>query len=271
MNITRQELKTRAKKVLSARYWEFLFIGFLQYVLIGIVSFNTGGGNLMNIQTVYALITVLGGRFVLRAVVNIFLYNPFRVCYCRFLIYNSDSLTVNYSVLWDMLKENYIKIVKNAFMRDLFLFLWSLPAFAGCVVLSFVLVLGINAYGIQGDIAVFSSYFIYYLAGMAITIGGAFLLVYKQYSYRMVDYILAEEPDLPWEEVINRSKDMMNGYKFFTFVLELSFIGWYLLGALACGIGTLFVSPYEEATMVQLYFHLKGEQRPYDVEYRVFN
>ena len=35
--------------------------------------------------------------------------------------------------------------------------------------------------------------------------------------------------------------------------MELSFIGWVLLGALACGIGTLFVTPYMEATYAELY------------------
>lgn len=47
------------------------------------------------------------------------------------------------------------------------------------------------------------------------------------------------------------------GHKFDMFMLDLSFFGWYLLGALACGIGVLFVMPYENATNAELYLVLR--------------
>ena len=50
--------------------------------------------------------------------------------------------------------------------------------------------------------------------------------IYKSYQYRMVSYILAENPDMPYKEVLQRSKDMMNGQKWKTFVLDWSFILW---------------------------------------------
>ncbi len=46
--------------------------------------------------------------------------------------------------------------------------------------------------------------------------------------------------------------------RFLHIVTELSFIGWYLLGAILCGIGALFVNPYKDATMTQLYLELRG-------------
>ena len=42
-------------------------------------------------------------------------------------------------------------------------------------------------------------------------------------------------------------------------VLDLSFIGWYLLGALACGIGVVFVRPYDDATHGELYLKLRQQ------------
>ena len=41
------------------------------------------------------------------------------------------------------------------------------------------------------------------------------------------------------------------------FVLDLSFLGWIILGALCCGIGLLFVQPYPEATKAEVYLILK--------------
>jgi uncharacterized membrane protein len=81
--------------------------------------------------------------------------------------------------------------------------------------------------------------------------------IIKGYSWRMVPYILAENPEMPYKEALELSARMTDGEKFDMFVLDLSFIGWYLLGVLACGIGVLFVNPYFEATWAQLYFVLR--------------
>lgn len=43
------------------------------------------------------------------------------------------------------------------------------------------------------------------------------------------------------------------------FILDLSFLGWYILGTLMLGIGVLFVNPYYEATYAQLYVSLKDD------------
>lgn len=84
--------------------------------------------------------------------------------------------------------------------------------------------------------------------------------IIKSYEYCMVPYLAAEYPEKDRKEIFAMSKQMMMGYKFDTFVLGLSFIGWILLGVLTCGIGLLFVLPYFEATMAELYLHLKEER-----------
>jgi uncharacterized membrane protein len=83
--------------------------------------------------------------------------------------------------------------------------------------------------------------------------------IIKSYAYRMVPYILADNPNIGVIEAITLSKEMTAGHKFDIFVLDLSFIGWYFLGALALGIGVLFVMPYENATNAELYLVLRKE------------
>lgn len=81
--------------------------------------------------------------------------------------------------------------------------------------------------------------------------------IYKKYQYRMVSYILAEHPDMDYKEVLQRSKDMMNGEKWHAFVLDLSFILWHMLGMITCGMVELFyVSPYVWLTNAALYRRL---------------
>ncbi len=81
--------------------------------------------------------------------------------------------------------------------------------------------------------------------------------IVKGYAYCMVPYILADNPYLSPKRAIELSNQMTMGHKGEIFVLELSFLGWYLLGALACGIGVVFVNPYHDSTLAELYIHLR--------------
>ena len=77
--------------------------------------------------------------------------------------------------------------------------------------------------------------------------------IIKSYQYYMIPYILAENPGIDSKRAFEISKEMTDGEKFDIFWLGLSFIGWILLGTLACGIGVLFVEPYIQATFAELY------------------
>lgn len=82
----------------------------------------------------------------------------------------------------------------------------------------------------------------------------------KAYSYLMVPYILAENSDLDKDRVFEMSRDMMDGHKMEAFVLEMSFLGWSLLGAFTFGIlNVLYVNPYIYATMAEFYSAVKAE------------
>lgn len=83
--------------------------------------------------------------------------------------------------------------------------------------------------------------------------------IYKSYQYYMIPYILAENPDMPSYEVFQLTKEMTQNQKLEIFILNLSFIGWAILCLFACGIGLLFLTPYEEATNVELYVYLRDE------------
>ena len=84
--------------------------------------------------------------------------------------------------------------------------------------------------------------------------------VVKCYSYRMVPYILADNPDIGAFEAISLSRKMMNGHKWNAFVLDLSFIGWHILGILTLGILEIFyVAPYFYSTDAELYQTLKAQ------------
>ena len=62
------------------------------------------------------------------------------------------------------------------------------------------------------------------------------------YSYYMTPFILCEQPDMTAREAIKKSKMLMKGNKWRLFCLNLSFIGWEILGALIFGIIVLSIT-----------------------------
>ena len=81
--------------------------------------------------------------------------------------------------------------------------------------------------------------------------------IIKAYEYSMIPYLLAENPNLSADEAFSLSKQMTTGQKADLFVLDLSFIGWIILGLICCGIGILFVLPYPQATRAEVYLNLR--------------
>lgn len=82
--------------------------------------------------------------------------------------------------------------------------------------------------------------------------------IIKSYEYRMVSLLLAENPELGYKEALQKSKEMMDGHKWNAFVLDLSFIGWFILSALTLNVvGWFYAYPYYYQTNANLYLALK--------------
>ena len=95
-----------------------------------------------------------------------------------------------------------------------------------------------------------------FLWGLLFVIPG----IVKSYEYRMVPYILAENPNLQMSEVFALSREMTMNQKMNIFVLDLSFIGWSLLSVCTCGLLAIFyVNPYVQATNAELFLELKRQ------------
>ena len=82
--------------------------------------------------------------------------------------------------------------------------------------------------------------------------------IVKAYSYRMTPYIIADNPEMSALDAITKSRNMMRGHKWNTFVLDLSFLGWLILSGCTLGIlGVFYVNPYIFETDAELYLALK--------------
>jgi uncharacterized membrane protein len=98
-----------------------------------------------------------------------------------------------------------------------------------------------------------------YLFLWAFTIVG---LPFKYYSYYLVPFIQAENPNVPPRVIFKLSERMMKGQRFRVFLFELSFVGWVLLSALTLGVvGYLWFNPYLMAAQAELYTRLRASAK----------
>lgn len=81
----------------------------------------------------------------------------------------------------------------------------------------------------------------------------------KSFSYALTPYILVDNPELTPNQAINLSRKMMKGHKFDLFWLELSFIGWILLGIITLGIGYFWLMPYMYTSVAAFYEDVRKE------------
>ena len=88
--------------------------------------------------------------------------------------------------------------------------------------------------------------------------------IVKGLSYSMAFYIKCDHPEYDWKQCIEESKKMTYGHKGQLFWLQLSFIGWEILGLLCFGVGLLWVTPYVYTSTAEFYNQLKGPEAPLD-------
>lgn len=77
--------------------------------------------------------------------------------------------------------------------------------------------------------------------------------IVKSLSYSMAAYIQHDNPALTSTQAINLSRRITRGYKGSLFCMELSFLGWYLLGVVTFGLAYLYVHPYLYTTRAMYY------------------
>lgn len=82
--------------------------------------------------------------------------------------------------------------------------------------------------------------------------------IIKLFAYAMAPYILTEDPNVGITEALDRSQEMMQGYKMDLFILWLSFIGWFILCVITFGVALIWVAPYVRLATTEFYLQISG-------------
>ena len=171
---------------------------------------------------------------------RLLLLNPLAVGCAGFFLRNTSG-KADFNAIGDPFRS-WKRVVRTMFLRDWFLFLWSLPGIVGC--------LGLLGWGVllhaSAHPEVLAAYGVVLLLWIPVAV--------KIYSYRLVPYLLADDPALSGREAIDRSRALMDGNKAHALLLDVSFVGWMLLSILTLGILFVFhVGPYIQCANAEFF------------------
>lgn len=231
--MTIREIKAIGKKIFRGNYWNSVIAAFLLVLLVGgaTASGATGAGETVNG-------TGAGGQDLSSAVASL-PKEAVTALISVFAVIGVGGLLLKIFVFNPLQVGCYRFFNKNA--RDTSATLSAIKE-------------GFGGYG-RTLITLLLTNLFTFLWGLLFIIPG----IIKSYSYRLVPYILRDEPDLSPTQVIRRSREMMRGNKWKAFVLDLSFIGWYLLSILTAGLLNVFwTEPYRANAGAVFYNDLKG-------------
>lgn len=84
----------------------------------------------------------------------------------------------------------------------------------------------------------------------------------KHYEYAMVQYVLAENPNLKRKEAFALSKELTDGNKWNLFLMDVSLIGWGVLGLLTFNLtNILFTNAYKETIYCEIYAEFREKKK----------
>lgn len=270
----RKELKDRAKLVLLRSYskvfWACILVSLLSGSGIGLFSRRSKNTDisLLSQQKQMLVLIIFLTLAVLTILLSIFMVAPLMVGHKKFMIENSKS-NAPLNLLFLPFNDGYWHIVFVQFMKELFIFLWALPALLPTAVLIFQyrIVFGMIYAAANGLITAQRAFL-----GLSFLWSFSTLILYipaliKGLQYILVPYILADNPEMSWRDALSESKEMMVGNKLAYIKLILSFIPWWIAANFLCLIGGFLVTPYFEATICEMYIELSGQAHAENVFY----
>ena len=220
---TRSELKDRCKVVMKRNYWMMLLVTFI-YALL-----NSNTNVSINFTQVTTTISNLGMYFhegfnISPMMTSFFAGIPLLGFLIRCFITNPIQCGLHRFFIHNIEENQNVSVLFFAFQKD----------YLNVVKILFIRDLKTALWSL---LLIFPG-------------------IYKGYEYRMIAPLLSQDPSMDMKEAFEKSKKMTNNEILNMFILDLSFIGWRILGSLII-IGNYFVDPYYYGVQAELYTQLK--------------
>lgn len=148
----------------------------------------------------------------------------------------------NFGRVWGILGNTLLKMILPICIVIIFVIM-MVVGISGSAVSELVLESesGIAGFGVLGIIGTIG-----YIVGLI-------YLVVKGYLYSLSFMIFNDNPDMTGKEIVEKSAELMNGYRWKYVWLSLTFIGWSILATFTLGIGMLWLMPYIMVSRIFFY------------------
>lgn len=83
--------------------------------------------------------------------------------------------------------------------------------------------------------------------------------IVKGYAYAMCPYLVKRNPEMEAMDCLKQSEKIMMGHKMQLFKLDLSFLGWFIVGGLCLGVGAFWVEAWWNTARANFYDDLYAE------------
>lgn len=234
---TREELKSNAKLALNANYWYAVLVSFITVAIAGVGGGGSAGGtNSTDFTNSVNSMKDSSSGISAGLIIGIML-----------LVFSVILIGMIFATLFQAFLTNPIMVGSQRFFLNCG-YVNKKPT--------------INDLGVAFKKTKYKSVVLgMFLKTLFQSLWGLLLIVpgiIKGYEYRMIQFLLAENPEMNYKDAFEASKLMMDGEKWNAFVLDLSFLGWNILSLITCGLlGIFYVTPYQQLTNAQLYTVLR--------------
>ena len=232
------DFRKDARDKLSGKWGKAVCITLAYVVIAALISFleNNTSGALHSIISIAAFVIEIPLSFgFVMAFVKLF--NEEEVAAFDFLKLGYDNFKRSWSIAW------------NTFLK----MIWPIVLMIIAIVL---LIIGMGS----AWISFINSGYVAFSGLGAIGIISSILMIVAtiwsiclSYYYKLATVIAAENSEMTGKEAVEESRKRMEGKRAKLFFLELSFIGWAILGALTFGIGYLWLIPYMQFAVISFY------------------
>ena len=139
------------------------------------------------------------------------------------------------------------------------------------IIISYILIaVGISLYSttlfVTYSTSAVNGYVFIAIIGFILLIASSIWATTKYYFYQLAFLISMENEDMSAKNVVEESQKTMTGKRAGLFWLQLSFIGWAILGAISFGIGFLWIIPYVQCATIAFYKYAIGDSSNVEVQ-----
>jgi len=233
-------------------------------------TFSEVIGLLMPMIIGFSVLSLFSSLFTYGLV--IFFANPMSCGMIRWFFIQREQKKMNSvdTLFYSFRKDAYKHIVSGMAWKLLWTFLWSSVSIIPILFPTAISILfGMNTnefiagvsrnFGLTDSSARVGAIVMLVTLFMIAIVISVMINLNRYYSYFYTAYILIDDPAIGFREALRKSRQMSRGQKGRMFILDLSFIGWWMLVFLTCGFTAVALYPYLYATYTELYFFRKEE------------